>query len=62
MKDTQNKKKVENQIQDTSSSDRRTFLKKAVYVAPTLISLGTLLRPTDAKAGFGAPPSAPNWG
>ena len=40
---------------------RRSFLKKAAYVAPTLIALGALTRPTDAKAGFGRPPSGPNW-
>ena len=34
--------------------------KKAVYVAPTLIALGALTRPTDAKA-FGKPPSGPTW-
>ena len=40
---------------------RRTFIKKAVYAAPTLIALGSLTRPTDAKAGFGRPPSGPAW-
>jgi len=40
---------------------RRSFLKKVAYVAPTLIALGTLTRPTDAKAGFGKPPSGPTW-
>ncbi len=41
--------------------DRRAFMKKAAYVAPTLIALGALTRPTDAKAGFGKPPSGPTW-
>lgn len=40
---------------------RRTFIKKATYIAPTLIALGSLTRPTDAKAGFGRPPSGPTW-
>ena len=40
---------------------RRTFIKKAAYVAPTLLVLGSLTRPTDAKAGFGKPPSGPTW-
>ncbi len=47
---------------DKSQESRRTFIKKAVYVAPTLIVLGTLTRPTDAKADFGPPPSAPGPG
>ena len=42
-------------------NDRRTFIKKAAYVAPTLMALGALSRPTDAKAGFGKPPSGPTW-
>jgi len=40
---------------------RRTFIKKAAYIAPTLIALGSLTRPTDAEAGFGPPPSGPTW-
>ena len=43
------------------SNVRRTFMKKVAYVAPTLIGLGSLTRPTDAKAGFGKPPSGPTW-
>jgi len=61
MKDTKNQKTSENRLPKESNLERRGFLKKAVYVAPTLISLGTLLRSTDAKAGFGGPPSAPDW-
>ena len=41
-------------------SSRRTFIKKVAYVAPTLIALGGLTRPTDAKAGP-RPPSGPTW-
>ena len=44
-----------------TNNSRRLFIKKAVYVAPTLIALGTLVRPTSAKADFGPPPSAPDW-
>ena len=39
--------------------ERRTFLKKTAYAAPSLIVLGQLTRPTTAKA-FGTPPSAPS--
>ncbi len=40
--------------------ERRTFLKKAVYSAPTLVALGTLVRPEKGHADFGGPPSDPN--
>ena len=46
---------------DEAVEARRTFIKKAAYVAPTLLALGALTRPTDAKAGFGKPPSGPTW-
>jgi hypothetical protein len=41
--------------------DRREFLKKAVYATPTIVLLGSLIKPTSTKAddGFGAPPSDP---
>ncbi len=45
----------------SKASSRRRFLKKAVYAAPTIVALGTLAKPTEAEAGFGKPPSAPNW-
>ncbi len=57
------KNKIDNHV-DTNEKlqvDRRAFMKKAVYAAPTLVALGALTRPTDAKAGFGKPPSGPNW-
>ncbi len=59
-------KKINNidTTQNTSKEkqvSRRTFIKKAAYVAPTLIALGSLTRPTDAEAGFGRPPSGPSW-
>ena len=62
-----NKNSVSESAQQTEqktemiAKSRRTFIKKAVYVAPTLVALGSLIRPTDAKAGFGKPPSGPTW-
>ena len=53
------KKETKKEVQSVNS--RRDFIKKAAYVAPTLIALGALTRPTDAKAGFGKPPSGPEW-
>ena len=46
---------------ESQKDSRRTFLKKAVYAAPTVVALGALLKPTESKAGFGKPPSGPNW-
>ncbi len=43
---------------DEMQKKRRSFLKKSVYAAPSLIVLGQLARPNSAKA-FGTPPSAP---
>jgi len=39
---------------------RRHFLKKSVYAAPTLIAMGQLIKPQKAEAGFGSPPSDAN--
>ena len=47
------------QIMSQQNNSRRTFIKKAVYVAPTLIALGALTRPTETKALPGPPPSGP---
>ena len=56
----QEKKKTE--VSEQSQQDsRRTFLKKAVYAAPTVVALGALLKPTELKAGFGKPPSGPTF-
>ncbi len=49
------------EVQDKMQKERRSFLKKTAYAAPALIVLGQLARPNTAKAGFGPPPSAPNW-
>ncbi len=53
-------KSVEHAASQQTNS-RRAFMKKAAYAAPTLVALGALTRPTDAKAGFGKPPSGPTW-
>ncbi|WP_169308528.1 hypothetical protein [Nitratifractor salsuginis] len=40
---------------------RRNFLKKAAYSAPSIMVLGSLAKPTRAKADqFGGPPSDPS--
>ena len=46
--------------QGSQKDSRRTFLKKAVYAAPTVVALGALLKPTESEA-FTKPPSTPNW-
>lgn len=51
-------KEIEARKKETS---RRTFLKKTVYAAPTLLVLGALARPTSAKAGFGPPPEGASF-
>ena len=55
------KEKKRSSASQKTETDRRSFIKKAAYVAPTLLALGALSRPTDAKAGFGKPPSGPTW-
>jgi hypothetical protein len=41
--------------------DRREFLKKALYTTPTVVVLGSLIKPKSAKADdFGGYPSDPN--
>ena len=51
-------KKTSTRIETQS---RRTFLKKAVYVTPTIVALGALTKPTKSEAGFNGPPSGPVW-
>lgn len=43
-------KKNQNTSQDTLQNNRRSFLKKAVYTAPSLLVLGSLVRPTKSMA------------
>ena len=57
LKDTEKFRKMNK----SEENERRSFLKKAVYAAPTVVALGALLKPTETKAGFGKPPSGPNW-
>lgn len=54
-----NSNKKHTKIKEETQKERRDFMKKALYSAPVLIPLGTLLRPTETKAGFGPPPSSP---
>lgn len=42
---------------EINQKERRNFLKKTVYAAPKIIVLGTLLRPNNANADLGLPPS-----
>ena len=53
-------RKNENRGIESKTNSRRTFIKKALYTAPKVLVLGSLLRPTETKAAFGPPPSAPN--
>ena len=39
---------------------RRGFLKQVAYVAPTVVVLGALTKPTESGATKN-PPSAPTW-
>lgn len=46
-------KKVEkNRLENETKKDRRTFLKKAIYSAPTIVALGYLSNPTNAFAEY----------
>jgi hypothetical protein len=58
---TQNEETVEKKTDSTLHKERRSFLKKSAYAAPTLIAMGGLLKPTQAKAAddFGPSPSDP---
>ena len=44
---------------EKNRKERRIFIKKTVYAAPTLIALGSLMKPTNAQAGGDTPPSGP---
>ena len=47
-------------IKKVGKDTRRKFLKKAVYITPTLIILGALIRPKNTYADkFGGTPSDP---
>jgi len=55
-------KKREERQQKLLEKERRTFLKKAIYVAPTLVVLGHLSHPTSADAESFGPPGGPSGG
>ncbi len=56
------KQAVSEKDTETKRKERRGFLKKAAYSAPTLMVLGTLMRPEKTHADFGGPPSdAGGW-
>lgn len=50
---------LQENISEKNRKERRSFIKKTVYAAPTLIALGTLMKPTSAQAGGDTPPSGP---
>lgn len=52
----ENHEEIKNEIQ----KERRSFLKKTAYTAPTLMIMGQLARPTSSSAGFGNPPDDPS--
>ena len=51
---------IEKPVQN--KTERRSFLKKAVYAAPTLITMGYLARPKNANARDTGGESAPDTG
>ena len=54
-------RKEEQALQKSVNSKRRSFLKQVAYVAPSVMVLGALTKPTETKAGAGLPPSGPIW-
>ena len=59
MKSLNEEKKIK---ESKEINPRRKFMKKAVYAAPTLLVMGSLLNPTETSAALGNvhPPSSPN--
>jgi hypothetical protein len=53
-------KEEEKEIENKMPNERRGFLKKAVYAAPTIVAMGALLKPKEANADFGPTPSDPD--
>ena len=51
-----------NESVDKRVNSRRTFLKKAAYTAPIVLSLGQLVKPTKVHADSGPPSGPPGWG
>ena len=58
----ESKKHMAKNGKQSLKEERRSFLKKSVYAAPTLIVLGALMKPKSAEAGFGGTPSDPDDG
>lgn len=57
------KKQNDSVAVDNKTNPRRTFLKKTVYIAPVLIVLGQLAKPTNAHADGSSPDGPPSgWG
>jgi hypothetical protein len=54
------KKVCSGAVEKQYEKGRRSFLKKSVYAAPTLMVLGGLIKPQQAHAGYEEPPSDPN--
>ena len=55
------KEKDREETQEKMQKERRGFLKKAVYAAPTLMVMGQLARPTQSKAWGERTPSDPQY-
>ncbi len=55
-----NKQEKKDKSKKLLTHERRSFLKKTAYATPTLVALGSLMKPTKATAAdFGGPPSDP---
>jgi len=54
-------KKNQNISKDIVKKERRSFLKKAVYAAPTVVCLGYLSRPNKLNAGDSDIPAGPSF-
>ena len=61
MAEAEKKRRERGRGGEEKEASRRKSLKKAAYVAPTLVVLGQLVRPKKASADdFGPPPSDPD--
>ncbi len=45
-----------------AGNSRRSFLKKTVWAAPTLVVLGGLMKPQEVRADFSGDPAGPPGG
>lgn len=46
-------------LHNIQNSSRRGFLKKSLYTAPSIVALGTLMKPENLQAGGSNPPGPP---